>query len=306
MYYDENTIIYYKGKFIKAADAKANVYDQSLHYGYGVFEGIRSYEIDGEVKIFKAREHFERLEFSAKSMAIPYPYSNDELIEITYEVLKRNKLTNAYIRPLITCTPNMQLTKGKASELLIAAWDWGAYLGNNLLNVGTSSFRRPNPAAFKIGAKVTGHYVNSILACQEAKNNGYDEALLLDVEGFVAEGPGANFFVEKDNVLYTPQLGNILPGITRATVIELCEKLDIPVIEKQVTPGEVHGADSAFFCGTAAEIVGIASLDAIPFKKQWNETQGFKIQKAYKNLVTEKEEFQTAIKNESLINNSNA
>ena len=292
MYYDENTIIYYKGKFIKAAEATANVYDQSLHYGYGVFEGIRSYNVNGEVKIFKAKEHFNRMEYSCKAMMIPYPYNNEELIEISYEVLKRNNLTDAYLRPLVTCTPNMKLAKAKGSELLIAAWDWGAYLGNTLLHVETSSFRRPNPAAFIINAKVTGHYVNSILACQKALDNGYDEALLLDVDGFVAEAPGANIFIEKNNVLYTPQLGSILPGITRATVLEICEKLDIRVVEKQITLEEVHGADSAFFCGTAAEVIGIATLDKIPFTKPWNETLGIKIQTAYKNLVTEKETFQ--------------
>lgn len=297
MYYNENTIIYYKGEFIKAADAKANVYDQSLHYGYGVFEGIRSYDVGNGVKIFKAKEHFDRMEYSCKAMEIPYLFNNDELISITYEVLKRNNLTNAYVRPLVTCIPNMQLSKAKGSELFIAAWDWGAYLGNALLHVETSAFRRPNPAAFIVDAKVTGHYVNSILACQKAKDKGYDEALLLDVNGFVAEGPGANIFVEKDGILYTPQLGSILPGITRATVLQICEELDIPVVEKQITLDKVHGADSAFFCGTAAEIIGIATLDKIPFTKPWNETQGIKIQKAYKNLVTEKnnkEAFQIA------------
>ena len=165
----------------------------------------------------------------------------------------------------------MSLTKGKESQLLIAAWEWGAYLGDKMLNLMTSSYRRISPASFKVQAKVSGHYINSIMATQEAKDNGYDEALLLDVNGFVAEGPGANFFVEKDGILYTPQTGSILPGITRATVLELCVELGIEVVEKQIKPEEVYGADSAFFCGTAAEVIGIGSLDKVAFTKKWSE-----------------------------------
>ena len=288
MYYNENTIVYYNGEFVKATEARGNVYDQSLHYGYGVFEGIRSYATENGVKIFKAKEHFDRMQFSCEAVGIPYPYNNEELIALSYEVLQRNNLTNAYLRPLVTCSPNMSLTKGHQAQLLIAAWDWGAYLGEKLLRLKTSSYRRINPASFKVTAKVTGHYVNSILATQEAKDLGFDEALLLDMDGFVAEGPGANFFVERNGVIYTPQLGSILAGITRATVIEICGELGITVIEKQITPQEVLGADSAFYCGTAAEVVGIDSLDNIPFQKSWKDSLGARIQKAYKALVLEK------------------
>ena len=289
MYYNENTIIYHKGEFVKAAEARGNVYDQSLHYGYAVFEGIRAYDTQNGVKIFKAKEHFDRMEFSCKAVGIPYPFNNEELIAISYEVLKRNNLKDAYLRPLVTCSPNMSLTKGLHSDVLIAAWEWGAYLGDKLLNLSTSTFRRITPASFRVEAKVAGHYVNSILATQEAKDKGFDEALLLDVNGYVAEGPGANIFIEKDNVLYTPQLGSILPGITRATVIELCEELDIEVVETRLLPEDVYNADSAFYCGTAAEVIGIASLDGKSFKKQWKDSLGAILQKSYKNLVLEKE-----------------
>lgn len=289
MYYNENTIIYYNGEFVKATEAKGNVFDQSLHYGYAVFEGIRAYATGNGVKIFKAKEHFDRMQFSCKAVGIPYPFNNEELIALCYEVLKRNNLTDAYLRPLVTCSPNMSLTKGKQAQLLIAAWEWGAYLGEKLLRLKTSSFRRITPSCFVVEAKVAGHYVNSILATQEAKDNGFDEALLLDVNGFVAEGPGANIFIEKDGILYTPQLGSILPGITRATVLEICQELGITVIEKQIKPEEVYAADSAFYCGTAAEVIGIESLDNISFKKPWKESLGISIQKAYKNLVLEKE-----------------
>lgn len=297
MYYNENTFIYLNGEIVKAADAKTDLYSQTLHYGYGVFEGIRSYKTaSGETKIFKEVEHFKRLKNSAEALNLPYPWTIDEVIRASYQVLSLNNLQDAYIRPLVYAPANMSFNLNKESFITIEAWEMQPFLGEKLLRVMTSSFERPNPKAFKIEAKATGHYVNSIMASQEAKAKGFDEALLKDMNGFIAEGPGANFFVEKEGILYTPQPGSILPGITRATVFEICETLDIKVIEKQITPDDVYGADSAFFCGTAAEIIGIASLDKIPFTKTWDETQGIKIQKAYKNLVTEKnqkEELQT-------------
>ena len=288
MYYNENTIVYFNGAFIKATEAKGNVYDQSLHYGYAVFEGIRAYDTANGVRIFKAMEHYDRMKYSSEAVGIPYPYDNEELVDLSYQLLEMNGFRDAYIRPLVSCPPNMSLTKAKGSQLLIAAWEWGAYLGEHLLRLRTSSYRRITPASFKVAAKVSGHYVNSIMATQEAKDLGYDEALMLDVEGFVAEGPGANIFVERNGVLYTPQLGSILPGITRATVLEICERLDFKVVQKKLTLEEVHGADSAFFCGTAAEVIGINSLDDIAFTKPWKESLGVQIQRAYKDLVLDK------------------
>jgi len=295
MYYNEQTIVYYDGKFIKATEANGNLYDQTLHYGYGVFEGIRAYETKNGVRIFKAIEHYARLKFSADAIGAPFPYSIEELVELSYAVLEKNNLSNAYLRPLLMCTPNMALTKGKESRLLITAWEWPAYLGDKHLELTISSFRRPNPSGFKIHAKITGHYINSILACQEAKDRGFDEALLLDNDGFVAEGPGANVFVEKDNVLYTPKLGNILPGITRATILSLCSELGIEVRETQIKPEELIGADSAFYCGTAAEVIALASVDKIPFTKPWSESIGYVLQQAYKKLVLE-EDYKAVLK----------
>jgi len=289
MYYGDSTVLYFNGAFMKAADAKIDLYSQSLHYGYAVFEGIRSYQTVNGTKIFKAKEHYDRLRYSAEVMGIPFAVSTEELIELTYEVLARNHFSDAYIRPVILCSPNMSLSKGKESYLSITAWEWtNGYLSNQM-RIMTSSYRRPNPSGFKINAKVSGHYVNSILACQEAKDNGYDEALLLDIEGNVAEGPGANVFFEKEGVLYTPSTGNILPGITRATVLELCEVLDIPVVEKKFKPEEMRGADSAFYCGTAAEIVALESMDNISFTQPWESSHGSVLQRAYKNRVLEKE-----------------
>lgn len=288
MYYGESTVVYFNGAFMKAADAKIDLYGQSLHYGYAVFEGIRSYHTENGTRIFKAKEHYDRLRYSAEVMGIPFNTSTEELIDLTYGVLQRNGFSDAYIRPVILCSPNMSLSKGKESHLAITAWEWtNGYLSNQM-RIMTSSYRRPNPSGFKINAKVSGHYVNSILACQEAKDNGYDEALLLDIDGNVAEGPGANVFFEKEGVLYTPATGNILPGITRATVLELCGALDIPVVEKKFKPEEMRGADSAFYCGTAAEVVALESMDNIPFTQAWENSLGRILQKAYKATVLEK------------------
>jgi branched-chain amino acid aminotransferase len=289
MYYNENTIIYFNGEFLKAAETKMDLYSQSLHYGYAVFEGIKSYETENGTKIFKAKEHYDRLKYSADIMKIPFDIPTEKMIELTYELLKQNGFTNAYIRPVIYCSPNMSLSKGKESFLAITAWEWtNGYLANKM-RLMTSSFCRPNPGAFHIEAKVSGHYVNSILACQEAKDYGFDEALLLDINGFVAEGPGANVFMEKDGTLITPPKGNILPGITRATVIEICEALHIPVEERFFKPQEMYEADAAFYCGTAAEIVALESLNNITFKKEWENTASYQIQNAYQARVFEKQ-----------------
>jgi branched-chain amino acid aminotransferase len=288
MYYNKNTTLYLNGKFIKAVDATTDLYSQTLHYGYGVFEGIRAYQTLNGTKIYKAVEHFERLRKSAELVNIPFQYDTDELIRVTYQVLKKNNLSDAYIRPLVYCSPNMSLTKPNEVYLMICAWEWGKYLGDSLLKLCVSSYQRPNPNSVKVEAKVTGHYVNSILATSEAKVLGYDEALMLDMNGNVAEAPGANFFFEKDGVLYTPPLGHILPGITRQTVINICRELEIPVKEKSFKPETLAEADSAFLCGTAAEIVGIESIDAKPFRKNWSDSFGATIQEAYKCQVLDK------------------
>ena len=285
-YYNENTVLYLNGAFIKATEAKMDLYSQSLHYGYSVFEGIRSYKNEaGETKIFKAEQHFERLKNSATAINLPYHWTVEELITATYEVLKTNNLQDAYIRPLVFAPANMSFVENTASNITIQAWEMQPFLGEKLLRVMTSSFQRPNPRGFMIAAKASGHYVNSILASQEAKANGYDEALLTDMNGHVAEGPGANVFYEKDGHLFTPAVGNILPGITRATVLEICGELNLPVVEKLITLDELKEADAVFFCGTAAEIIGWQSLDNRPFKIDWKDSVGNKIQQAYKNKV---------------------
>ncbi len=288
MYYNEKTILYHNGEFLKAMEAKTDLYGQTMHYGYGAFEGIRAYKTLEGVKIFKAKEHYDRLKRSCELIHIPFNYTSNELEHVSYELLKRNNLQDAYLRPLVYCDPNMSLNKPNKVNLMICAWEWGSYLGDKLLRVCVSTYQRPNPKSVKVEAKACGHYVNSILATVEAKEKGFDEGLLLDMNGNIAEGPGANFFCEKNGVLYTPPLGNILPGITRATVLELCEELKMPFEVCAIHPAELFRMDGAFFCGTAAEIIGIHSINDIPFKERWSNTLGAKIQKAYSLKVREK------------------
>ena len=287
-YYNGDTVLYLNGAFVKASEAKMDFYSQSFHYGYSVFEGIRSYKtVNGETKIFKPVEHYNRLKVSAESLNMPYTWSTKELIDITYELLAKNNLQNAYIRPVVYAPANMSFNLNTESFIVMEVWEMAAFLGDKLLRIMTSSFQRPNPQAFKIHAKAAGHYVNSILASQEAKGLGFDEALLTDMNGNVAEGPGANLFYEKGGKLFTPSLGNILPGITRATVLEICDELNIQVEEKTFVKEEMYGADAAFFCGTAAEVIGFQSLDNQTFAMQWENTVSKQIQDAYKNLIVE-------------------
>lgn len=271
-YYNEHTVLWLDGQIVKASETKTDLYGQSLHYGYSVFEGIRSYRTAaGTTKIFKAVEHFDRLRRSAEALNMPYNYTTAEMIKATYEVLERNNLQDAYIRPVIFGPANMSFNPNTESFTVIETWEMAPFLGEKLLKVMTSSFQRPNPKGFKIEAKAAGHYVNSIMASHEAKGKGFDEALLTDMNGCIAEGPGANMFFEKEGKLYTPAPGNILPGITRATVLELCAELDIPVAQGQYTLAQLKTADAAFFCGTAAEVIGWTSIDDYTFPMPWKE-----------------------------------
>ncbi|MBP8067267.1 MAG: branched-chain amino acid transaminase [Pedobacter sp.] len=294
-YYNSDTLIYLNGEFVKAQDAKTDLYGQSLHYGLAAFEGIRAYKTHNDTRIFKIREHYERLQRSCELVNIPYPWDNNELIKQTYRLLELNNLKDAYIRPLVFSEPNMTLIAPTEVSIAICAWEWGAYFGDKQLKVCVSPFQRPNPKSTFVEAKISGHYVNSILATTDAKRKGFDEALLLDMNENVAEGSGANIFIEKAGKLYTPALGNILAGITRATVIELGKVLDIEIIEKAISVEELKNADSAFFCGTAAEIIGIHTIDDTVFRQRWSDSIGATLQRAYKNLVLEKVNYEVII-----------
>ncbi|RZF59924.1 branched-chain amino acid transaminase [Sphingobacterium corticibacterium] len=294
-YYNQETYIYLDGDFVKATDAGIDLFGQSLHYGYGAFEGLRAYSTHHGIRIFKAEEHFIRLQHSCEAINLPYPWDNQVLIEKSYALLEANNLRSAYIRPLVFSGSNMHLTSAKDAHIMIAAWEWGPYLGQNLLRVCTSKVQRLHPKSFHIEAKVSGQYINAILASSEAIREGYDEALMLDHDGFLAQASSENLFIEKDLKLYTPPLGNIFPGITRQTVIELCKGLNIDVVEKKLTIQDVHEADSAFLCGTAAEIIGIKEVDGIIYKEDWEHTIGASIQRKYKKLVLEEENYEVII-----------
>ena len=289
MYYNNSTVLFLDGEWKKAKDSQTNLYSQTLHYGAGVFEGIRSYKTESGTQIFKAKEHYKRLHYSAEKMHINLRYSVTELTELTYQLLEKNKLDNAYIRPLVYLGENMQLQPTDNVHVMLCAWEWGRFLGDSPLKLMTSSFQRPNPKSCFVEAKVTGHYTNSILATTEAKQKGFDEALLLDMNGNVAEGPGANFFFEKNEKLFTAPLGNILAGITRQTIFELAKEMGIEVMEKFFTPEEVYKADGAFFTGTATEVAAIGSLDKHKFNLPWEETVGYELAAAYQNRVQKNE-----------------
>lgn len=286
MYFTKKTIVFHNGNFVKATEANTDLFSQTLHYGSGVFDGIRAYGTVAGTQAFKIKTHYDRLISSAARIHIKLPYTSEELVNITYRLLEENKLENAYIRPLVYLGPNMRLTKTNEINIFISAWKWSRYQSNDQLDVMLSSFQRPNPRASYIDAKITGNYINSILATQEAKMKKFDEALLLDGGGFVAQGPGDNFFMEKDGVLYTPPVGHILPGITRRTILQLAQELDFEVVEKLFTIKEVEEADGAFFTGTATEVAGIKSLNHQPFKKKWKDTMGFQLFTKYKQIVT--------------------
>lgn len=289
MYFNENSVVFLDGAFVKPNTANVGLYNQTMHYGNGVFEGIRAYDTEDGVRIFKAKEHYDRLQYSAKVMGIKLPYTSEELEQITYKLLERNGLKDAYIRPLVYMGDNMTLLTNDDVHVVIMVWEWGKYLGDNMLKVMLSSYQRPNPKACHVEAKVVGHYTNSILATNEAKQKGFDEALLTDMNGFVAEGPGANFFIEKNGELVTAPLGNILAGITRATVLELADELEIKVEKRLFTPEEIYEADAAFFCGTAAEVVGIKQFNDHLFSMDWEDTNSSLIQRKYKRRVAHNE-----------------
>jgi len=260
--------IWKNGKFIKWAKAQTHVLTHTLHYGAGVFEGIRFYETKKNIAIFKLKEHVDRLFFSAKAIGMELPYTKQQIQKAIIETVKKNKLKSGYIRPLAYYGYGKMsiATKNIPIDVIIATWGWGSYLGDKAVKVKISPFSRINPESTVIGAKIVGHYSNSILASMDARNDGYHEAILLDKDGYIAEGPGENIFMVKNAVIYTPSLGSILPGITRNSVIELAKDLNYKVVEGKITPAELKKADEAFFTGTAAEISPISHINKSKMK----------------------------------------
>ena len=264
---DRDGKIWQDGKLIDWRSAKIHVLTHSLHYGMSVFEGERAYKTEKGTAIFRLFEHTKRLLNSAKIFQMNVPYDMDTLMKAQKQVIRENHLESGYIRPIIWVGSEALGVSAKNNTIhtAIAAWPWGAYLGEDGISKGIrvkiSSFSRHHVNVSLVRAKASGYYINSILANQEATTCGYDEALLLDTEGFVSEGSGENVFIVKNGKLYTPDLASCLDGITRDSVITLANDLGIEVIQKRITRDEVYCADEAFFSGTAAEITPIREVD---------------------------------------------
>jgi len=264
---DRDGVIWYDGKMVPWRDANIHILTHTLHYGLGVFEGIRAYQTTQGPAIFRLREHTDRLFNSAHIFMMKMPYDKITVMQAQCDVVKENKLDSGYIRPIAFYGSEAMGLSAKtlSVHVAIAAWSWGTYLGaeslENGIRVKTSSFTRHHVNINMCRAKSVTTYANSILAHQEVAQDGYDEALLLDVDGYVAEGSGENIFIVKQGKLYTPDLTSCLEGITRASVIELAAEIGIPVIEKRITRDEIYCAEEAFFTGTAAELTPIRELD---------------------------------------------
>jgi branched-chain amino acid aminotransferase len=264
---DRDGFIWYDGKLVPWRDATTHVLTHSLHYGVAVFEGVRAYRTAKGTAIFRLAEHTQRLLNSGKIYLMDIPYSKDVLMEAQLEVVRANKLESCYLRPIAFYgSEKMGIsTRGSTVHVAIAAWPWGAYLGEEGLEKGirvkTSSFARHHVNVTMPRAKVASTYANSILANLEVTQEGYDEALLLDTQGFVAEGAGENLFVVKDGRIYEPEIASALTGITRDSVINVAREFGLEVHAKRLTRDDIYIADEAFFTGTAAEVTPIRELD---------------------------------------------
>jgi branched-chain amino acid aminotransferase len=264
---DRDGKIWKDGQMVDWRDATLHMLTHSLHYGMAVFEGVRAYNTAHGTAIFRLKEHTQRLFNSAKIFQMKVPFDMETIMNAQLEVVRANKLESCYLRPLVWIgSEKMGVSaRGNTIHVGIAAWPWGAYLGEEGLAKGirvkTSSFTRHHVNISMVRAKASGYYINSILANQEVTADGYDEALLLDTEGYVSEGAGENIFIVKSGKIYTPDLASCLDGITRDSVVTIARDLGIEVIEKRITRDEVYCADEAFFTGTAAEVTPIRELD---------------------------------------------
>jgi branched-chain amino acid aminotransferase len=264
---DRDGVIWMDGELVPWREAQVHVLTHTLHYGMGVFEGVRAYKAEQGTAIFRLQEHVRRLYGSAHIMMMPVPWDRDTLAEAHKTVVRENNLESGYIRPMFFYgAEGMGLRADNLKvHAIVAAWEWGAYLGAENMEKGirikTSSYTRHHVNITMCKAKANGHYINSMLALNEALTNGYDEAMLLDVDGFVAEGSGENIFIVRDNVIYTPDLTSALEGITRDTITRLAADIGLELREKRITRDEVYLADEAFFTGTAAEVTPIREVD---------------------------------------------
>ena len=264
---DRDGVIWYDGKMVPWREATTHVLTHTLHYGMGVFEGVRAYKTEQGTAIFRLREHTDRLFRSAHILGMKMPFDKKTIADAQLAAVRDNKLESGYLRPMAFYGSEAMGISAKtlSTHVIVAAWTGGTYLGQEALEKGirvkTSSVSRHHVNITMCKAKANGNYMNSILAHQEAAHDGYDEALLLDVDGFVAEGSGENVFMIRNGKLYTPDLTSALEGITRDTLITLAHEIGLQVIEKRITRDEMYSADEAFFTGTAAEVTPIRELD---------------------------------------------
>jgi branched-chain amino acid aminotransferase len=289
---DRDGVIWADGEMVPWRDAKVHFLTHTLHYGLGVFEGVRAYHAEGRgTCIFRLQEHTDRLFRSAKILGMDMPWSKDVLLEAQKAVIRENDLHEAYIRPMCFLgSEGMGLrADGLQTHCMIASWHWPSYMDPDAINRGivvrTSSYTRHHVNITMTKAKANGNYINSILALREALQCGAEEALLLDPEGYVAEGSGENFFMVRDGVIYTPELTSCLDGITRDAVIKLADDCGYQVVEKRITRDEVYIADEAFFTGTAAEVLPIRELDARPVGNGSRGPITERLQNAFFDLV---------------------
>ncbi|MCU7843659.1 MAG: branched-chain amino acid transaminase [Candidatus Thiodiazotropha sp. (ex Monitilora ramsayi)] len=288
---DRDGVIWLDGEMVPWREAKTHVLTHTLHYGMGVFEGVRAYHAEQGTAIFRLQEHTDRLFRSAHILNMTIPFDRETLNEAQKAAVRENNLDSAYIRPM--CFYGSEGMGIRADNLrvhcMVAAWEWGAYLGAENMEKGirirVSSFTRHHVNITMCRAKANGNYMNSMLALQEAIHDGYDEALLLDAEGYVMEGSGENVFIVRDGIIYTPDLTSALDGITRRTVIDLAEEMGYRVVEKRITRDEVYIADEAFFTGTAAEVTPIREVDNRPIGSGSRGPVTGRLQKAYFDLV---------------------
>jgi branched-chain amino acid aminotransferase len=291
---DRDGFIWHDGKLVPWRDATTHVLTHTLHYGMGVFEGVRAYKTTQGTAIFRLQEHTDRLFNSAYIFKMKMPFDKETLIEAQKEVVRANKLESCYIRPIVFYgSEAMGIAANNVSvHVAIAAWPWGAYLGEEGMAKGirvkTSSFTRHHVNVNMCRSKSVGTYTNSILAHQEVANDGYDEALLLDVDGYVAEGAGENVFIVKKGKLYTPDLTSCLEGITRDSIITLAKDMGLELIEKRITRDEVYCAEEAFFTGTAAEVTPIRELDTRTIGSGSRGPVTTKLQAAFFDIVAGK------------------
>ncbi|AXQ28870.1 branched-chain amino acid transaminase [Solimonas sp. K1W22B-7] len=288
---DRDGFIWYDGELKPWRECTTHVLTYSLHYGVGCFEGVRAYKTPKGTAIFRLQEHTRRLFNSAKILGMKMPWSEDVLNEAQLEVLRANKLESAYLRPMVFYgAEGMGLRADNLkTHVIVAAWTWGAYLGAENMERGirikTSSFNRHHPNAATLRAKANGNYINSMMALNEVLRDGYDEALTLDTQGYVAEGSAENIFLVIRGELHTPDLTACLDGITRRTIIQLAQDNGLKVVERRITRDEVYVADEAFFTGTAAEVTPIREVDNRPVGKGTRGPITEKLQKQYLQLV---------------------